>query len=145
MMRPVLGVELGANASKTSSLLNSLATNRALIPVLSVVQMPMCRHSLLPESSLQIYSLILCRLLSVWPPSPFTSPHCQQQGPAFHLHLRDRRGTPQASSLPDTVTPATVIFRTSICESSPRECFACGGTSSVIGSAARLVSVEDLE
>ena len=67
------------------------------------------------------------------------------QGPAILLHHRDRRSTPQASSLPDTVTPATVIFRTSICESSPRGCFACGRTSSVIGSAARLVSVDDLE
>ena len=59
IMRFVHGVELRAHTSySVSSPLNSLATNRALIPVFPVVQIPACRHSFLAETCVHIHSLV---------------------------------------------------------------------------------------
>ena len=115
--------------------------------VLLVVQIPACCHSLLacPQSrSLQILRVV--QVPSAWPSSPPQSPNCQQEGssnsPASSWLSKYPAGS--SSSVPNIVTPATVILRTSIREPSHRGCFACGGTSSIVGSAARLVGVVDL-
>ena len=90
--------------------------------------------------------LRVCRVLSVWPSSPLQPSRYQQEGPASLRHLRGRRSTLRGPhpQFPPIATPATVILPKSICEPSPRGCFACGSTSSVVGSAARLVGVVTL-
>ena len=151
MIRPVLGVELGANASYiASSLLNSLATNRALYSVLSVVSVPTCFRSLLPESNMQVHSFVhskLCKSVKHFQLNllPFSalSTRGSCNSPASSLSTKYSAGS--SSSVPHMAIQDTVILRTSICGSSPCGCFACEGTSSVMDSAGRLVGVDDLK
>ena len=55
MTRPVLGVELSAN---TSCIVSSPCDESCSDSVLSAVQIPACRRSLLPESNVQVHGLI---------------------------------------------------------------------------------------
>ena len=129
MTRPVLGVELvtlelSCNKSRSDS-------------VFPVVQIPACCQSLLAESRVHIHYLVHCKFCESF--------KFLQLGLRRLLSLRlvskrvlSNYSAGSSSSVPDIVTPATITLRTSICELSPR------GTSNVVGSAARLVGVDDL-
>ena len=119
-------------------------------PVFPVIQIPASCHSLLAEGCIHIHHLAhsnfcesleflqlgLRRLLSLRIVNKRSS-----NSPRFSWLSKYSSGS--SSSVPDIVTPSIFIHRTSICELSPRGCFACGGTASAVGSAARLVGVDD--
>ena len=149
MTRPVLAAELGTNTSYTvSSPVNPLATNRALIPSLLWSRSQRADARFLPRAvctSTVLYTpnpasrSSLRRLLSL----RIVNKRVQQFSSVFMAVCRRTLHGPHLQ-IPDIATPASFTLRTSICELSPRGCFACGGTSSVVGSAAHLVGVDDL-
>ena len=134
MTRPVLGVELGATTSYiVSSPLNSLATNLALIPSILCQLCAYPQFSYTPNSASRSSSFSLAFVASS---ISALSTRGSCNSPASSWLSKYSAGS--SSSIQDIVTPATIILRTSICEPSPPGCSACGGTSSVAGSAARL-------
>ena len=147
MTRPVIGVELGANTLYlVPSPFEFSCDESCSDSVHSVVQIPAFRHSLLPESHVQIHGLVHTKLCE--------SVELCQPGLRRFLSLRIVNKTVQQVSNVFVTVDVLILksrYRNSSHRSSCSErpsaslhssgCFACGCTSNLVSSAARLVSV----